>query len=277
MSRAGERNRLLGDGRDAVAIDVLHREDVHARLTDDLLFAFVEIADADEDGVLGQHLRREAADPRQLGGLGAEQRRERHAVDVAAGRTRRRVHVAVRVDPDQADRLLLPADEIGRRGDRSGRQAVIAAEDERKPALLERRERGLVQLLADPGDLADVFLAGIAERFRFRDRRDDIPFVDDRHAERGQPFANARDPKRGRSHVDAAAVAAEVERHADDVNRTHVWANCTHSAARLTSAVNLGYSKVCGGQPGLSAQGARHEAVRRWRPGRRANLRSGIR
>ena len=98
--------RLLGDGGDAGAIDVLHREDVHAGVADDLLFAFVEIADADEHGVLGQHFRREAADPRQLGRLGAEQRRERHAVDVAAAERRGRVHVAVRVDPDQAERLF---------------------------------------------------------------------------------------------------------------------------------------------------------------------------
>ena len=57
------------------------------RIAHDLLLALVEVADADEHGVLGQHLRREAADARQLRRLGAEQRRERHAVDVAAGRT----------------------------------------------------------------------------------------------------------------------------------------------------------------------------------------------
>ena len=55
--------------------------------------------------MLRQHLRREAADPRQLRRLGAEQRRERHPVDVAARRRGRRVHVAVRVHPDQAERL----------------------------------------------------------------------------------------------------------------------------------------------------------------------------
>ena len=45
--------------------------------------ALVEIADADEHGVLRQHLRREAADARQFRRLGAEQRGERHAVHVA--------------------------------------------------------------------------------------------------------------------------------------------------------------------------------------------------
>ena len=89
--------------------------------------------------------------PRQLGRLGAEQRRERHAVDVAAQRRRRRVHVAVRVDPEQADRQLLRRlrPRRGRR-DRSGREAVVAAEHERqsRPPSSDARAR-LVQLLAD--------------------------------------------------------------------------------------------------------------------------------
>ncbi len=90
--------------RDAVAIDVLHREDVHARRADAILLALVEIPDADEHGVLGQH-RRRRADRRELRRFLPEQRRERHAVHVAAGRRLGRVHVAVRVDPDEAQRI----------------------------------------------------------------------------------------------------------------------------------------------------------------------------
>jgi hypothetical protein len=98
---------------------------------------------------------------------------------------------------------------------------VIAPEHERKAALLERRERGPVQLFADAGDLADVLLAGVAKGLGLRDWRDEVAFVGDRYPERRQTLAEACDSKRGGPHVDAAAIAAEVERDADDVNRTH--------------------------------------------------------
>ena len=219
---AGNRQRLFHHRRDAAAVDVLHREDANARGAHDLLLPLVEIADADQHGVLGLHLRREPADSRQLRRLLAEQRRERHAVDVAAAARRRRVHVAVRVDPDQADPPVAAAHEIRGGRNRAGREAVVAAEHERHAALLESRERRLVQPLADLRDLADVLLLRVAGGLDFRDRRDEIALVDDRHAERGQAFAEAGNPERGGSHVDAAAVAAEIQRHADDVNRPHV-------------------------------------------------------
>ena len=94
-------------------------------------------------------------------------------------RARRRVHVAVRVDPDEAERLVVAAHEVGGGGDRAGREAVVAAEHERNAALLERRERGLVEPLADARDLADVLLVRIAERLDFGNRRDEIALVDD--------------------------------------------------------------------------------------------------
>ena len=86
-----------------------------------------------------------------------------------------------------------------------------------KPPSLEHAERRLVELLADARDLADVLLLRIAERLDLRNRRDEVAFVDDGHAERGEPLGEAGDAKRRWSHVDAAAVAAEVERDADEV------------------------------------------------------------
>ena len=61
----------------------------------------------------------------------------------------------------------------------------------------------------------------IAGGLGFGDRRDEIALVDDGHPERGQPFAEPGDAECGRPHVDAAAVAAEIQRDADDVNRAH--------------------------------------------------------
>ena len=130
------------DGGDALPVDVLHREDVHARGAHHLLLALVEIADADQHRVLRPDLRREAADLRELGGSRPEQRGERHAVHVAAERRRRRVHVAVRVHPDAGRAAAALAGPMRRRGrHRSGAEAVVAAEHERQCRRLERRER----------------------------------------------------------------------------------------------------------------------------------------
>src|SRR5205823_10211061 len=119
------------------------------------------------------------------------------------------------------ERLLLAPHEVGGRGDGTRGQRMISAEDEREPALFEDAERRLVQLFADARDLADVFLTRIAERLDFRNRRDEIPFIDHRDAKRRQTFGETADAKRRRSHVDAAAVAAEIERDADDVHGRH--------------------------------------------------------
>ena len=96
---------------------------------------------------------------------------------------------------------------------------MIAAEHERNPALFEDAKRRLVQLLAEARDLADVFLARIAERLDLRDRRDEIARIDDRDPEAGQSFAQPCNPERGRTHVHATPVAAKIEGHTDDVNR----------------------------------------------------------
>ena len=58
------------------------------------------------------------------------------------------------------------------------------------PALLEHGQRRLVEPLADARDLADVFLARIAERLDLGNRRDEVAGVHDRHPERRQPLAS---------------------------------------------------------------------------------------
>ena len=83
-------------------VDVFHGEHMHPGAADEILLTIVEIADADQRRVLWERGRREPADRGQLGRFGTEQRSQWHAVDVAARRTRRRVHITVRVDPQEA-------------------------------------------------------------------------------------------------------------------------------------------------------------------------------
>ena len=127
---------------------------------------------------------------------------------IAAAGAGRRVHVAVRIHPDESDWPGVAPHELRGGGDRSGCQAVIPAQHQRESSLFKHTERRLVQFFADACDLANIFLAGIAERFRFRNWRDEIPCVNDRHPERGKPLAQPGNPKGRRPHVDAAAVTA---------------------------------------------------------------------
>src|SRR5260221_3561201 len=83
---------------------------------------------------------------------------------------------------------------------------------------MKRFEPNLVQLLAHPGDFVDEFLVRITVRVDFRNCRGQIAFVHHRAVQSGDPFADAGDAERRRSHIDAAAVAAEIKRNTNDMN-----------------------------------------------------------
>ena len=133
---------------------------------------------------------------------------------------RGRVHVAVRVDPDEPDRLAAARDEVRRGADRAGRKRVVAAR-----AVEGKRAGGMglvdlaVQPLTDPRDFTDVPLLRVAGGARLRDGRRQVALVDDGEALHGRDtLAEARDPDGRRAHVDAPTAPAEVERHTEDVD-----------------------------------------------------------
>ena len=100
-------------------------------------------------------------------------------------------------------------------------EAVIAADDDRKGAGGVAVERLRVQGLADVADLVDVPLLRVPGVARLRRRRDDVAAILHVMAERGEPIADARDAHGRRPHVHAAASAAEIERHADQMDVGH--------------------------------------------------------
>ena len=136
-----------------------------------------------------------AADPGQLQRLAAEQRRQRHAVDVAGRGRGRRVDVGVSVHPDQPELLAAGAQPRRRRGHRAGAEAVVAAERDRQSALVQRGQRGLMQLGAHAGDLPHVALVRIAGPLQLGDRRRDVALVD--HASRRARRAARPDRRSG--------------------------------------------------------------------------------
>ena len=107
---------------------------------------------------------------------------------------------------------------FGCRSHRSGGETVIAAEHDRHRPFLERGERRLIQLLADLRDIADVLLVFVALFLGLGNRCRQVALVDDRVTQRKDPLAEAGDSEGGWPHVDAAPVAAEVQRDADDVD-----------------------------------------------------------
>ena len=126
-------------------VDVLHREDVDLRRRGSLFFSSSSRLRMPMSTVWSARtFGRSLADARELGRLGAEQRRERHAVHVAARRRRRRVHVAVRVDPEQADLAAACA-----RRNRPTRRPI------RPPASGRRRARSARRLPRATGRPAD--------------------------------------------------------------------------------------------------------------------------
>ena len=106
-------------------------------------------------------------------------------------------------DTDPAARLWSPPSTIGKcPGDVAGKRA-------------------LVQPRAHPGDVADVLLVLVTGPLSLRNRDGQVALVAHRPPERGNPFVQARNPQGRRPHVDASPAGAEIERHADDVDRLH--------------------------------------------------------
>jgi hypothetical protein len=98
---------------------------------------------------------------------------------------------------------------------------VIAAQYKRQRTGFERFERNVPQSLTDFRYFANVLLARIGGTLRFRDGRSEISLVHDGAAESRNLIADAGDSERGGPHVDATPPGAEVERHANDVDRLH--------------------------------------------------------
>jgi hypothetical protein len=122
----GQPDRLLDDRADPAAVDVVHREDVHAQVAQAQLLALVHAADADEDRAgVGQHRQRPGVAREARVVAHPERDRERHPVHVARRRRLGRVQVGVGVEPDQAARSAVDGRKPSQRADRD---RVVAAE-----------------------------------------------------------------------------------------------------------------------------------------------------
>lgn len=91
-------------------VDVAHVEDFDANIMNQALLASVDAADADLANILWIERRDMAADIHQLARPVPAQTSDRHAVNVAARRQRRRIEIGMRIKPQNAQLALVDAD-----------------------------------------------------------------------------------------------------------------------------------------------------------------------
>src|SRR5215831_5746851 len=205
-------------GTHAALVDVAHGEDFDAALADVFFLVGVDVADANQHAVFRTDLGREIVDVGEFRRPKAHDGAERHTVDVATGRRFGGVDIAVGVDPDQADALVLPTVKFGDSGDRAGSDGVIPAQHERDFPRFERFEHEVRALGAGGGDFLQIFRVGVAEFFLFGNGDRDVAAVLNDVADGFEAGLEAGDAHGGGAHVDTAARLAEVEGDANDTD-----------------------------------------------------------
>ena len=173
------------------------------------LFARIDAADADladHPRVNGRH---RAADLDQRLRTKAAQARHRHAVQVAARRQRAGVEVGVGVEPQHAQLLARLATVARHRADRADAQAVVAAKQDRQPALPQLGQHGVVHGLVPGHHLGQVPVA-IDRRQPRIGRSAQVASVEHLQAVAAQHADDVGDPQRLRSHAGAATARTDV-------------------------------------------------------------------
>src|SRR5688500_12150727 len=102
---------------------------------------------------------------------------------------------------------------------------MVAAQNDRARHLVSRAKDGLIDLEAHTGNVFHIPLMRIAWPFGFGNRGGDVALVNDYALEGSQLLAQTGDAEGGWAHIGAAPVAAEIERHADEMDRGkgHQW------------------------------------------------------
>ena len=117
-----------------------------------------------------------------------------------------------------ADLLVSAAIELRHARDRADGQRMVAAEHQRRAALIERLHHRLGGAGAGLGNLLQVVGVLAPEALRFRDLDLDVAAVGDLVAERLKARLQSGYAHGRRAHVHAAPAGAQVERHAHHAN-----------------------------------------------------------
>ena len=176
------------------------------------------------------------------------------------------VRIAVRVEPNKAQRLPLAREEAGRARHRADRDAVVAAEDQRQPVPLEALLHRRPQLLAERHDRRLVPELPLADLLGLGDHHVEIAGVLDLVPELLEARLEIGDADGRGPHVDAAATGAEVDGNADHVDVALLGGHGQRSLARAVRLSPARARAVPSGRPSFGAR-ARF-AIPRWVGGR---------
>ncbi len=157
MPVAGRADGFLHHGAQSALIDVAHGEGAHAGFAHVRLLHLIHVAQPDNHRVLRRHLRLVPEHVRQLRGTDAHDASERHAVDVAARAALGRVHIGVRVEPDEPDLFAAHAEEARDAAHRSHGHGMIAAQHQRRAAFCQRIRNLLPDAPASCRNLRKIF------------------------------------------------------------------------------------------------------------------------
>ena len=171
---AGHAQRLFDDGAHAALINIAHGEDFDAGAENVFFFRGVHIAHAHQHAIFRRDFRRKSENIGEIRRPQAGDGRQRHAVNVAAGRSLRRIHVAVRVNPDEPCFLVLPPVEFGDAGHATGSDGVVAPQDQRNLRRFQRLHHQFGVLGAGGSDLFQVLGGGLALLLLLGDGHGDI-------------------------------------------------------------------------------------------------------
>jgi len=127
-----------------------------------------------------------------------------------------RVEIAVRVEPDQ------PQFSSARRAQhRTQRQTMVAAQNQRDAASLQRLRHLCCQHLPDRYDRLHVLQARIARLAGFADRHLEIAMVYHAVAKGLQALHQPSVAQRARTHIDATPACSKIQGYSDQVDLCH--------------------------------------------------------
>src|ERR1043166_2321638 len=209
-------DRVVHDAAQSALVDIAHGERAHAALAYVRFFELIHVAQSHNHGIARIDLRPVAIDIAQLRRTHARDAGERHAVDIPARAGVGRVHVGMRIEPDEPDRFAARAKIMAGAAYGPDRDRMIAAAPQRHAPAGERLFDAAGQRIARRRDLRQILRAGFALRPAFLLLHRNVAPVRYFIAQLRDSPVEIRDAHRGWTHVYPTTVLSEIERRADD-------------------------------------------------------------
>src|SRR5271156_290425 len=202
----------------ATLVNIAHRENMHAGIFHQPPLFGVQVAYSHQHHVPRLHHRLDTGQIRQLRRPVTHDRRQRHAVHVPRRRRIRRVHVAVRVQPNHTHAFTIFVEMCGSSGRRAHSNRMIAAQHQRNHVLIQSFLHRVRQALARLRNFVQITRALLAVRLLLGLRHLHVADILHLPPQLFQARLQSRYAQSRRTHIHAAAARAQVHRHTDNAN-----------------------------------------------------------